>query len=96
MSNRGQYGTWEEVIEMVLGALRSGSMGLNYVALTYDVLKATLKGELMGPTNAVGRKRLFERTADLPSEVTSQFYPRTSYEGPEGVEVLLYFKLCTG
>jgi hypothetical protein len=41
---------WEEVIEKVLGALRSGGMGLNCAALTYDVLKATLKGELMGPT----------------------------------------------
>jgi hypothetical protein len=33
--------------------------------------------------NAVGRKRLFGRTADLPKEVKSRFHPRTSYEGPE-------------
>jgi hypothetical protein len=51
MLTRGQYGTWEEeIIEIALAALRSGGMGLNCAALTYDVLKATLKGELMGPT----------------------------------------------
>jgi len=51
MSNRGQYGTWEEeIIEIALAALRSCGMGLNCAALTWDMLKATLKGELMGPT----------------------------------------------
>jgi len=51
MSNRDQYGTWEEeIIDIALAALRSGGMGLNCAALTYDVLKPTLKGELMGPT----------------------------------------------
>ena len=53
MSNRGQYGAWEEeIIEVALAAL-SGGMGLNCAALTYDVLKATPKGVLMGPTQMV-------------------------------------------
>jgi hypothetical protein len=45
-----EYGTWEEdIIEIALATLRSGGLGLNCAAVTYDVLKATLMGEFMGP-----------------------------------------------
>jgi len=45
-----EHGTWEEdIIEIALAALRSGGLGLNCSAVTYDVLKATLKGEFMRP-----------------------------------------------
>jgi hypothetical protein len=70
-ANRGKYGTWEEqTMERALAAYRNGDMALNCAARNYSVQKGTLKRRIDGTNlNAVGHKKLFGRTADLPEEV---------------------------
>jgi hypothetical protein len=53
-----------------LAAYRNGDMELNCAARTYSVTKATMKRRIDGTNiNAVGKKQLFGRTADLHEKV---------------------------
>ncbi|CAH1997749.1 unnamed protein product [Acanthoscelides obtectus] len=74
MSQRGKYGKWSETsMQEALNAYENNVAGLNEIARSYKVPKATLKRRIDDTNkNVHGCEKKFGRSTDLPLEIENE------------------------